>query len=60
VPRSKEGQERLTPGLSIEKVPTFIFYHDNKEIGRIIEEPKGDIGNNIVDILEGKSSEEKR
>ncbi|MGO9481609.1 MAG: hypothetical protein ACLP05_07505 [Candidatus Kryptoniota bacterium] len=56
VPRSKGWRNRLTPGLDIEKVPTFIFYHEGKEIGRIIEEPKGDIGGNIVEILEGEST----
>jgi hypothetical protein len=60
VPRSKSWREQLTSGLGIEKVPTFIFYHGGKEIGRIIEEPKGDIGDNIVKILEGKSAEETR
>ncbi len=65
VPRSKDWREQLTHGLNIEKVPTFIFYHaedsvrgKEKEIGRIIEEPKGDIGDAIVEILEGKSTEE--
>lgn len=57
-PRSSGWREQLTPGLDIEKVPTFIFYHDGKEIGRIVEEPKGDIGNCIVEILEGKSTED--
>ncbi|HUI31513.1 MAG TPA: thioredoxin family protein [Candidatus Acidoferrales bacterium] len=58
VPRSKGWRDQLTAGLNIEKVPTFIFYHDGKEIGRIVEEPKGDIGDNIVEILESKSTEE--
>lgn len=63
VPRSKSWREQLTHGLNIEKVPTFIFYHvedsvhgNGKEIGRIIEEPKGDIGDNIVEILSGTAS----
>ena len=58
VPRSKVWRDQLTLGLKIEKVPTFIFYHEGKEIGRIVEEPKGDIGDNIVGILAGKSAEE--
>ncbi len=58
VPRSKGWRDQLTLGLNIEKVPTFIFYHNGKEIGRIIEEPKGDIGDNIVEILKSKSAEE--
>jgi Thioredoxin len=57
-PRSSGWREQLTPGLGVEKVPTFIFYHDGKEIGRIVEEPRGDIGRNIVEILEGKASQE--
>ncbi len=53
VPRSREGREKLTPGLAVDKVPTFIFYRSGKEIGRIVEEPEGDIGENIVNILKG-------
>jgi hypothetical protein len=56
-PRSSGWREQLTPGLNIEKVPTFIFYHDGKEIGRIVEEPRGDIAETIVSILAGKSTE---
>ena len=52
VPRSSGGQQKLTPGLNIEKVPTFIFYHDGKELGRIVETPHGDFGEDIIDILE--------
>lgn len=53
VPRSKGWREQLTSGLNIEKVPTFVFYHDGKEIGRIVEAPSGDIGDNVVEILSG-------
>lgn len=53
VPRSVEGQRKFTRGLDIEKVPTFIFYHKGKELGRIVETPRGDIGNDIIDILKG-------
>ncbi len=58
VPRSNGWREQLTPGLNIEKVPTFIFYRDGKEIGRIVEEPQGDIGENILEILKGKYNKE--
>ncbi len=51
VPESRAWRDQLTRGLSIKSVPTFIFYHDGAEIGRITEEPKGDIGDNIVEIL---------
>ena len=52
VPRSPGGQRRLTPGLNIDKVPTFIFYHNGKELGRIVETPHGDFGEDIINILE--------
>ena len=53
VPRSKGWRDQLTPGLDIEKVPTFIFYRDGKELGRIVEEPEGDLGDNVLRILKG-------
>lgn len=53
VPRSKEGQKKLTRGLNIERVPTFIFYRRGKELGRIVETPRGDIGDDILSILKG-------
>jgi thiol-disulfide isomerase/thioredoxin len=35
----------------VEKVPTFIFFRDGKEIGRIIEKPKTGIVEDILDIV---------
>ena len=35
----------------VEKVPTFIFWRDGKEIGRIVEKPKTGIVEDIMDIL---------
>jgi hypothetical protein len=58
VPRSAGWRDQLTPGLNIEKVPTFIFYRDGKEIGRIVEEPEGDLSDSIVKILKGNNSTE--
>ncbi|MCL5267047.1 MAG: thioredoxin family protein [Bacteroidetes bacterium] len=51
VPESPGWRDELTRGLNVKRVPTFIFYHNGTEIGRIVEEPKGDIGENIVDIM---------
>lgn len=51
VPRSKEGQQKYTRGLDVDKVPTFIFYRHGKELGRIVETPRGDIGDDIIGIL---------
>lgn len=51
LPRSRGWRKQLTGGLDIDRVPTFVFYRDGKEIGRIEEEPKGDLGANVVRIL---------
>lgn len=37
--------------FKVERVPTFIFYRDNKEIGRIIENPKKSMIEDIMDII---------
>lgn len=39
---------------NIEYVPTFIFFRDNKEIGRIIETPQESLEKDMVRILEKK------
>ncbi|MGC8653938.1 MAG: thioredoxin family protein [Candidatus Kryptoniota bacterium] len=51
LPRSRGWRRQLTDGLEIEKVPTFIFYQKGKEIGRIEEEPRGDLGSDVIEIL---------
>jgi len=38
-------------GLDIQRVPTFIIYKNNIETGRIIENPKTSLEQDIVDIL---------
>jgi hypothetical protein len=38
---------------NIEKVPTFIFYKDGKELGRIIETPVTTLEKDILLIIEG-------
>ncbi len=40
VNRNKESSDNEIVKLEIELVPTFIFYKDQKEIGRIIETPE--------------------
>ena len=37
--------------MNVEKVPTFIFYVDGKEIGRIVENPKTGLVEDIMDIV---------
>jgi thiol-disulfide isomerase/thioredoxin len=37
--------------LKVERVPTFIFYRDGKEIGRIIENPKTSLVEDFLEII---------
>jgi|GEM_PF-542046 len=37
--------------LKVERVPTFIFYRDQKEIGRIIENPKNSLIEDFLEII---------
>ncbi|MGH9459373.1 MAG: HEAT repeat domain-containing protein [Thermoanaerobaculia bacterium] len=41
VDRSKQDPAGGTEGKKIEYVPTFIYYRDGREIGRIVEKPEG-------------------
>lgn len=48
---SPNGEEK---GLNIHRVPTFIFYKNNKEVGRIVEYPKQDFERDILTIINGE------
>ncbi|PKH49986.1 hypothetical protein CXF68_04390 [Tenacibaculum sp. Bg11-29] len=48
---SPNGEEK---GLNIHRVPTFIFYKNNKEVGRIVEYPKQDFERDLLTITNGK------
>jgi hypothetical protein len=37
--------------LRVERVPTFIFYRGDREIGRIVEKPKADLMGEVLEIL---------
>ena len=37
--------------MKVERVPSFIFYRDGKEIGRIVENPKSGMVEDIMDIV---------
>jgi len=37
--------------LKVERVPTFIFYRDGKEIGRIVENPKNSLVEDFLEII---------
>ena len=47
-PAGEEG------GMNITHVPTFIFYRDGLELGRIVEYPNRTIEKDMVEILVGQ------
>ncbi len=53
VDRKKHAREydALVQSLNIELIPTFIFYRNGKELGRIIESPKETLEADILEIL---------
>ena len=48
----KKGSPYFVEELKIERVPTFIFYRGNREIGRIIENPEKSLVEDILDIID--------
>ncbi|MBN2175989.1 MAG: thioredoxin family protein [Bacteroidales bacterium] len=54
VDKNKQAGNHNIEELRIEKVPTFIFYQNGREIGRIIETPQVTIEKDILKILEQK------
>jgi len=51
VDRTKKTDNGETDNLAITLVPTFIFYKDGKEIGRIIESPKKSVEKDMLEII---------
>jgi hypothetical protein len=51
VDKDKKGGTVSLDGMNLEKVPTFIFYRDKKETGRIIETPSGTLEQDMLAIL---------
>ncbi len=51
VNREKKGVENETNNLNIKFVPTFIFYKDGKEVGRIIETPNESLEKDLYNIV---------
>lgn len=49
--KNKEAEGIDISELNIEKVPTFIFYEGDKEIGRIVESPKTSLEKDTFIIL---------
>ncbi len=54
VDRNKKGLNDEVDSLNIQKIPTIIFYKDNKETGRIIEKPKVTLEKDLVNIISKK------
>lgn len=50
VDRQRQGIADEVKDLDIKLVPTFIFYRDSKEIGRIIESPKQGLEKDFLKI----------
>ncbi len=53
VDRERKDSSGMVNGLNIELVPTFIFYKDGNELGRIVETPTQTMEEDIFEILTG-------
>jgi hypothetical protein len=51
VDRKKKGAGSEADNLNIERVPTFIFYREGVEAGRIIESPEASLEKDMIAIL---------
>jgi len=51
VDRKKQAPDINVSDYQIEKVPTFIFYKNGKESGRIIETPQTTLENDMLNLL---------
>ncbi|MCK0130514.1 thioredoxin family protein [Flavobacteriaceae bacterium F08102] len=54
VNHAKKTPDNLQEGLHIIRVPTLIFYKNNKEIGRIVEYPRETLEKDIAKIISGQ------
>lgn len=52
VDRSRTTPDNDQAGLEIERVPTFIFYENGKEINRFVEYPRETLEKDFVKILQ--------
>jgi hypothetical protein len=51
VPRKPRDVKYYVEEMRVERVPSFIFYRDGKEVGRIIENPKAGMIEDMMDIV---------
>lgn len=54
VNRSKSTPDNLQEGFNIERVPTFIVYKNDKEIGRFVEYPRESVEADLLKIVNGQ------
>lgn len=54
VDRDKTTPENFEQGLELIQVPTFIFYKENRELGRIVEFPINSLESDMLAILSGQ------
>ncbi len=54
VNRSKTTPDNLQEGFNIERVPTFIVYKNDKEIGRLVEYPRESVEADLLKIVSGQ------
>ncbi len=52
----KQSPQREEAGLNVFRVPTFIFYENNKEIGRIVEYPTETMERDLLQIFSKKKT----
>jgi thiol-disulfide isomerase/thioredoxin len=52
IPREKEARKEFIQGKNIVRIPTFIIYFQNQEVGRIIETPTKSVEEDLIDIIE--------
>ena len=50
----KKAENGLIDNMNIERVPTFIFNKDGKEIGRIVESPRDTLEKDALEMLSKK------
>ena len=55
VDRTKTTPDSLQLGFNIIRVPTFIFFKDDKEVGRFVEYPRQNMEKDILKIVTGES-----
>ena len=54
VNRGKSTPDNLQEGFNIERVPTFIIYKNDKEIGRFVEYPRESVEADLLKIVSGQ------